>query len=342
MTREQIGTADGHTVERITLQDAEICAVILSFGGVIQSLRVKDRQGNERDVVLGFSDVESYLNQEYYIGTVIGRCANRIGGANFTLDGRQYQLEANEGANHLHGGSKGFWNVPFEVISAGRDFVTLQRTSPDGESGYPGTLNTQITYSLSGKSLTIDYTASSDQDTVVNLTHHSYFNLEKDHTGDILGERLTVFADQFTEIDEACSSTGTILDVANTPFDLREGKLIGQCVADDHEQMRRGSGLNHNYILSKPLDTLGNVAKVVSSDGQLAMQVTSTLPGVQVYTGNYLDGSLTGKNGEAYGRFGGVCLETQYYPDAVHFSAFPSPVLRAGSLYHHKTQFSFF
>ena len=323
------------------LEGERLSASVLSFGGVIQSLCVKDRSGAYRDVVLGFSDWTSYVDQGYYLGAVIGRCANRIGGASFHLDGIDYQLEANEGRNHLHGGSNGFWNLPFEVLHAGEDFVTLRRISPDGEAGYPGTLEVQITYSISGGALTIDYAAAGDRTTVVNLTHHSYFNLEKDHTGDITGERLTVFADQFMEINDTCAATGRLLDVTGTPFDLRQGAPIGDRIFDSHPQMQKGSGLNHNYVLSKPPASFGSVAEVRASDGQLAMRVESSLPGVQVYTGNYLDGSLTGKRGETYRPFAGLCLETQYYPDAVHFPDFPSPVLAAGALYRARTRFCF-
>ena len=342
MKREVIGAVAGSPVEKILLENKEISAEILSFGGIIQRLQVKDRKGSYRDVVLGFSDWNRYVNQEYYIGAVIGRCANRIGGASFILDEKSYHLEANEGSNHLHGGSQGFWNVPFEVQLAGDDFVTLHRISPDGEAGYPGTLDVQITYSISFRALTIDYLASGDQSTVVNLTHHSYFNLEEHHEGDITGEWLTVFADRFTEIDDVCSSTGKILDVAGTPFDLRDGARIGERIFDSHEQMKKGSGLNHNYVLSKPFGSFGKVAELLSSDQQLAMRVESSLPGVQVYTGNYLDGTLVGKRGEHYRPFAGLCLETQYYPDAVHFPDFPSPILIAGKLYQEKTRFTFF
>ena len=300
MTEEMIGIIDGHAVEKIVLENKFLAVTILSFGGVIQSLRVKDRAGAYRDAVLGFSNLENYINQEYYIGTLIGRCANRIGGAAFEIGGQRVSLEANEGTNHLHGGSKGFWNVPFDVVEVGEDFVTLGYVSPDGDGGYPGRLDTRVTYSVSGAALTLDYAAACDHDTIVNLTHHSYFNLEKSHTGDITGEILTLYADQFTEIDDACASTGRILHVENTPFDFRQGDYIGDRIFSQDDQMRKGSGLNHNYILDKPLGTFGKAAEVVSSDGLLTMRVESSMPGVQVYSGNYLDDSLTGKNGESY------------------------------------------
>lgn len=342
MRREQIGSVNGCTVERVVLENSRLSAAILSYGGVIQSLRVKDRAGEVRDVVLGFSSLEDYVDQGYYIGSVIGRCANRISGASFEIGGQTFRLEANEGPNHLHGGSKGFWNVPFEVMDAGEDFVTLRYVSLDGDGGYPGELDTRITFSLSETALRIDYTAVGSRDTVVNLTHHSYFNLEKDHKGNILDETLMLYADAFTEIDDACSSTGRILPVEGTPFDCRKGTRIGDRVFAADDQMKKGTGFNHNYVLSKAQGAFGPVAEVTSSDGLLTMRVESDQPGVQVYSGNYLDGSLTGKNGERYQPFAGLCLETQTYPDAIHFAHFPTPLLPQGKLYQRKTRFSFF
>lgn len=341
MKREQIGSVNACKVERVILENSRIAAVIFSYGGVLQSLKVKDRAGKTRDVVLGFSDFADYLDQGFYIGTVIGRCANRISGASFDIGGQAFSLEANEGPNHLHGGSHGFWNVSFEVLDAAEDFVTLRYLSPDGDGGYPGQLDTRITFSLTETALRIDYTAVSNRDTVVNLTHHSYFNLEKDHRGNILDETLTLYADAFTEIDDACSSTGRILSVEGTPFDCRQGARIGDRVFAEDSQMKKGSGFNHNYVLEKPLGTFGPVAEVTSSDGLLTMRVESDQPGVQVYSGNYLDNSLTGKNGEVYQPFAGLCLETQTYPDAIHFPHFPSPLLPQGKIYQRKTRFSF-
>lgn len=342
MERKQIGTCEGRPVERVTLRNGQITAVILSFGGVLQILKVRDRGGACRDVVLGFADWASYVNQNFFIGAVIGRCANRISGASFDLHGETSHLEANEGKNHLHGGSRGFWNVPFQVAAVGEEFVTLRYLSPDGEGGYPGRLDASVTFSISGGALTIAFAASSDRDTVVNLTHHTYFNLEKDHAGTVNGEKLTLFADRFTEIDDACSSTGRILPVEGTPFDCRAGALIGERISAQDSQMKKGSGFNHNFVLSKPQDVFGPVAEVVSSDGLLAMRMESDQPGVQVYGGNYLDGTLTGKYGERYQQFSGLCLETQCYPDAIHFPQFPSPVLKAGARYQRKTTFAFF
>ncbi len=341
MKRETIGEVRGRPVERVVLENERLSAVILSFGGVLQSLWVKDPVLGRRDVVLGFARLEDYVDQGYYVGAVIGRCANRIRGASFTIDGRACALEANEGPNHLHGGSRGFWNLPFEVAGAGEEFVTLRHLSPDGAGGYPGELDTRITFSLRGPALEIEYLAAGTRDTVVNLTHHSYFNLEKDHAGDITGERLTLFADAVTEIDESCSCTGGIFSVEGTPFDFRQGARIGERIFSEDAQMQKGSGLNHNYVLSKPLGAFGPVAEVVSSDGLLSMRVESDQPGVQVYGGNYLDGSLTGKNGESYRRFAGLCLETQDYPDAVHWAHFPSTLLKSGRLYQRRTRYSF-
>lgn len=341
MKREHLGVVGSCAVERIVLENQQMSAAILSFGGVIQSLRVLDAAGVCRDVVLGFSDWKNYVDQGYYIGTVIGRCANRISGASFDIGGQTCVLEANEGENHLHGGSHGFWNTPFSVEAAGEDFVTLRCLSPDGDGGYPGVLDVRITYSLSGRALSIDYTAASDRDTIVNLTHHSYFNLEGRHDETILDETLTLHADAFTEIDDACASTGRILPVEGTPFDCRQGVRIGQRVGAENEQMKKGSGFNHNFVLSKPAGTFGPVARVTSADGLLTMRVESDQPGVQVYSGNYLDGSLTGKQGERYQQFSGLCLETQDYPDAVHFPHFPSVLLKAGQLYHRRTRFAF-
>lgn len=341
MKRERLGMIGSCAVERIVLENQRLSAAILSFGGVIQSLRALDAAGAYRDVVLGFSDWKDYVDQGYYIGTVIGRCANRISGASFAIGEKTYMLEANEGENHLHGGSRGFWNTPFSVEAAGEDFVTLRCVSPDGAGGYPGTLDTRITYSLSERALRIDYTAVSDRDTIVNLTHHSYFNLEGRHDGTILDETLTVYADAFTQIDDACASTGQILPVEGTPFDCRKGVRIGQRVGAEDEQMKKGSGFNHNFVLSKPAGVFGPVAQLTSADGQLTMRVESDQPGVQVYSGNYLDGSLTGKRGERYQRFSGLCLETQDYPDAVHFPHFPPVMLKAGQMYHRQTRFAF-
>ena len=288
MKRETIGEVRGRPVDRVVLENERLSAVILSFGGVLQSLWVKDPVLGRRDVVLGFARLEDYVDQGYYVGAVIGRCANRIRGASFTIDG-----------------------------GAGDPFP------------------------LRGPALEIEYLAAGTRDTVVNLTHHSYFNLEKDHAGDITGERLTLFADAVTEIDESCSCTGGIFSVEGTPFDFRQGARIGERIFSEDAQMQKGSGLNHNYVLSKPLGAFGPVAEVVSSDGLLSMRVESDQPGVQVYGGNYLDGSLTGKNGESYRRFAGLCLETQDYPDAVHWAHFPSTLLKSGRLYQRRTRYSF-
>lgn len=341
MKRERFGSVNGCPIELITLENSRIATTILNYGGVIQSLWVKDRSDNVRDVVLGFSEPELYFNQNYYVGTVIGRCANRIKGGSFELNGQTYILEKNEGDNHLHGGSNGFWNVPFAVTDVAEDFVTLRYISLEGDAGYPGELDVWITFALSERALVIEYTAVSTRDTVVNLTHHSYFNLEKNHKGTILDETIKLYADAFTEIDDSCSCTGRILSVDGTPFDCREGVRIGDCVSANDDQMKKGDGFNHNYVLTKGRGVFGPVAEVISSDGLLAMRVESDQPGVQVYSGNYLDGSLTGKYGERYQKYAGVCIETQNYPDAIHFPQFPSPILMKGKIYQSKTRYSF-
>ena len=347
VTRAPFGqTPDGEAVESFTLTNAHgIELRAISYGGIIVSLRVPDRDGRRDDVVLGHDDLAGYLAKPSFFGALVGRYGNRIAGGRFTLDGRTYTLATNNGPNHLHGGVRGFdkrvWKAqPFE--RPGTAGLVLTRTSPDGEEGYPGNLAVRVTYTLTDRDeVGFEYFATTDKPTVVNLTQHSYFNLAGDGKRDVLGHELMIDADRFTPVDKTLIPTGVLAAVAGTPFDFRKSAAIGARIGADDEQIRNGGGYDHNFVLNGRGQGLTPAIRVFEPTTGRTMDIATTEPGVQFYSGNFLDGSVTGKAGHVYGKRYGFCLETQHFPDSPNHPGFPSTVLRPGKEYRSKTVLKF-
>ena len=341
MKREPFGrTADGTPVELFTFDNARgtECSV-MSYGGAIVSLRTRDRSGALGDIVLGCDTLAGYFSQQAYLGALIGRCANRITGGRFMLDGRTYSLARNQGADHLHGGLRGFdkvvWRAePFETG------VMLRHTSPDGDEGYPGKLDVEVRYLLSAEDeLVVEFRAETDAATPVNLTQHSYFNLAG--SGAVLGHELQLDADYFTPINAKLIPTGGVEPVAGTPFDFRTPHRIGERIETANQQLQFAGGYDHNYVIRRTDAGLAHVAYVSEPVSGRTLDVFTTEPGVQLYTGNFLDGSIIGKGGRRYGHRAGFCLETQHYPDSPNRPEFPSIILRPGRPYRSRTVFKF-
>jgi len=337
---------DGSEVEVLTLTNAhgvELRAI--SYGAIITSLRVPDRVGRMDDVVLGYDSLEGYLRDSPYFGAIVGRYGNRIAGGRFTLDGRTYRLATNNGPNHLHGGIKGFDKVVWRAESFQNDSgvgVVFRRTSPDGDEGYPGTLMARVTYTLTDRDeLIVEYHATTDKATPVNLTQHSYFNLAGRGEQDILGHELLINADSFTPVDSTLIPTGVIAPVEGTPFDFRTPTAIGARIGADHQQLRVGGGYDHNFVLRQEDVAMGHAARVVERSSGRTLDIYTTEPGLQFYSGNFLDGSITGKGGVVYRHRYGFCLETQHFPDSPNQPRFPSTVLRPGPEYRSRTVFMF-
>lgn len=335
-------TANGESVELFTLTRAGAPSVgITSWGGYVVSIVAPDRAGKPADVTLGFTDLAGYLKDSSYFGCLVGRYANRIGKAAFELDGKRHALSANNGPNTLHGGPTGFcrrlWGAT--VVQGGDgDALELTYVSRDGEEGYPGTLTAKVVYSVrEDGGLVIDYTATTDAPTVVNLTNHAYFNLAGEGEGTILDHELQLESDAFTPVDAGLIPTGELRPVAGTPFDFRQPVAIGARIGADEEQIRFGGGYDHNFALRGSSGTLRLAARVVDKRSGRVLEVLTTEPGVQFYTGNFLDGKVTGKSGKPYVKRGAFCLETQHYPDSPNKPAFPSVVLRPGQTYRQTT-----
>lgn len=339
-------TADGIPVEQFTLTNARGMAVsVIGYGGIVVSLRVPDRNRYSADVVLGFDSLEGYLTQTDYFGALIGRCCNRIGSGRFSLDGRTHQLSVNAGPHHLHGGFRGFdkvrWQVePFALAAASG--LRLRHTSPDGEEGYPGTLQVQTEYLLTeDNELILTHEATTDAPTPVNLTQHSCFNLAGAGRGDILGHELMIEADRFTPVHPSLIPTGEIAPVDGTPFDFRRPAAIGARIHQPHPQLQYGQGYDHNFVLRRAGPGLAHAARAVEPVTGRTLDLFTTEPGLQLYTGNFLDGTARGKGGRQYGPRAGFCLEPQHYPDSPNHPAFPSIILRKGQLYRSRTVFAF-
>jgi aldose 1-epimerase len=348
VTREPFGTTpEGEAVEIFTLTNAsgiEIKAI--SYGGIIVSIKTPDREGNLGDIVLGFDNLQPYLDGSPYFGSIIGRYGNRIGDAEFVLDGETHPLAANDGNNHLHGGTKGFDKVvwsgePFEDESGVG--VVFRYTSPDGEEGYPGTLQVEVTYTLAPLStLVVDYLATTDRATPVNLTQHSYFNLKDAGASNILGHELMIAADGFTPVDATLIPTGEIASVTGTPFDFTTPHTIGERIEADHPQLGFGGGYDHNWVLDgTPADGMSLAAHVHEPTTGRTLEILTTEPAIQFYSGNFLDGTHKGKGGVVYELHTGFCLETQHYPDSPNKPDFPSTILRPGEEYRTTTVFRF-
>jgi aldose 1-epimerase len=347
MKKEAFGkTSDGTPVDIFTLSNKNgVEARITNYGGIVVSLKVPDRQGKLDDVVLGFETLDSYLKGHPFFGAIAGRYGNRIGKAKFTLDGKEYKLAANNGENSLHGGRVGFdkkvWTAR-DVSEKGVPRLELKYTSPDGEEGYPGNLSVTIVYSLTDQNeLKIDYDATTDKPTVVNLTNHSYFNLAGAGNGDILNHEVMIDADRFTPVDQGMIPTGELRAVKGTPFDFTKPMKVGARVEQNEEQLNFGKGYDHNWVLNHPAGKLSLAVRVHEPTTGRVMEVLTTEPGVQFYIGNFLDGKLIGKGGKTYPRRAGFCFETQHFPDSPNKPNFPTTTLRPGERYRTTTVYKF-
>jgi aldose 1-epimerase len=327
---------DGTPVEIYTLSDGPYEALIATYGGVVVSLKSPDRNGKPADVVLGFDNVDGYYANfngpaDAFFGALIGRYGNRIAHGSFSLDGQKYSLPRNNGENTLHGGPHGFNNVVWKgkAIPGG---VELNYLSKDGEAGFPGNLNVMVRYILEKGELRIEYAATTDKDTVVNLTNHSYFNLAGD--GDILNHQLTLHASRFTPVDAGLIPTGELRSVDSTPFDFRKETAIGARINASDEQLHLGKGYDHNWVLDSGGGKLSEAAEVYDPSSGRVLTVLTDQPGIQFYSGNFLDGSIKGKGGKADRFRSGLCLETQHFPDSPNHPDFPSTELKPGQSYH--------
>ena len=341
VTKQPFGKMpDGTPVEIFILSDGTVEARIMSFGGIIVSLRTSDRKGKMEDIVLGFDTLDEYVaNSHNFYGAVIGRYANRIAHGTFTLDGKKYSLPRNNGENTLHGGPNGFYNVLWKAKLVDNG-VELAYLSKDGEEGFPGTLNATVRYTLEKGALRVEYSATTDKPTVVNLTQHSYFNLGGQGSGDILGHQLTLHASKFTPVDAALIPTGKIKSVASTPFDFLHATRIGERIEANDEQLKLGKGYDHNWVLDGNKGKLREAAEVYEPSSGRVMKVSTTEPGIQFYSGNFLTGAK-GKGGKPYPFRSALCLETQHFPDSPNHPAFPSTELKLGQTFNSVTVFSF-
>jgi aldose 1-epimerase len=348
MKREPFGkTEDGQQVDLYTLTNKSgMEAAITNFGGIVVSLKTPDRNGKLDDVVLGYGQLDGYLTNKAFFGALIGRYANRIAHGKFTLDGVSYSTPKNDGDNTLHGGTQGFnkrvWTVK-DVSGAHGQALELTYLSKDGEEGFPGKLSAKVVYTLSDQNeLRIDYSATTDKDTVVNLTNHSYFNLAGQGNGDILGHELMIRADRFTPVDATLIPTGELKPVKGTPFDFTKSTAIGARINQDDEQLKVGKGYDHNWVLnSGGKGAVSLAAEAYEPKTGRVLQILTDQPGIQFYSGNFLDGTIQGKGGKVYNLRNGFCLETQHYPDSPNQPAFPSAVLKPGQHYKTTTIFKF-
>lgn len=347
ITKTSFGkTGLGENIDLYTLRNTHgVEAKITNYGGIVVSLKVPDRSGKFDDVVLGFNELADYLKPGPYFGALIGRYGNRIAKGRFTLNGVEYKLAVNNGENHLHGGIKGF----DKVIWAGNELkmktgpaLVLDYISNDGEEGYPGNLTVRVIYTLTNNNeLKIEYSATTDKDTVINLTHHSYFNLAGEGNGDILNTRVTINANRFVPTDAGSIPLGELRKVSGTPFDFLTAHAIGERINQDEEQIKFGGGYDHTWVINGRPGVMRLAATAYESTSGRVMQVWTTEPGMQFYTGNFLDGTLTGKAGKLYPRRSGFCFETQHYPDSPNQPSFPTTTLKKGATYKSTTIYRF-
>jgi aldose 1-epimerase len=337
--KASFGEFEGKKVNIYTLKNTNQVEIkITNYGGIVTSIRLPDKNGKFDDVVLGYNNLQDYINNNPYFGCIVGRYGNRIGKAKFTLEGEEFTLAKNDGENNLHGGFRGFDKVLWDaepVTGKDSQSLKLEYMSKDGEEGFPGNLKVTVTYTLTNdNSFRIDYSATTDKTTVVNLTNHTYWNFAGEGSGDILKHELILDADSFTPVDQGLITTGEIRSVENTPMDFRNPTAIGDRIEADYEQLKFGRGYDHNWVLNtKEDDKPSPAATVYEPDSGRFMEVFTTEPGIQFYSGNFLDGSITGKSGKAYGFRNGFCLETQHFPDSPNKPEFPSVVLRPGETY---------
>ncbi|WP_369246367.1 aldose epimerase family protein [Streptomyces sp. R41] len=338
--------ADGTKVYRWSLENGGTRLKVLSWGGVVQSLEIPDRHGRYKNVSLGFDNIEDYVAKTPYFGALIGRYGNRIAKGQFTLDGKSYQLSVNDGVNSLHGGSQGFdkhvWDV--EGFTSGSDVgLVLHYTSVDGEMGYPGTLKAKVTYTLTRHGdWRIDYEATTDKATVVNLTSHVYWNLAGEGSGSIYDHELKIAASRYTPVDSGLIPTGELAKVAGTPFDFRHTKTVGEDIRVANQQLLYGKGIDHNWVLDKGITAKPeHIATLRDPSSGRTLKIATDQPGLQFYSGNFLDGTLVGTGGHIYRQGDALCLETQHFPDSPNQPKFPSTVLRPGETYRSTTVHSF-
>ncbi|MBU3189533.1 galactose mutarotase [Clostridium bowmanii] len=344
--KKDFGIVDGKSVYLFTIKNSKgMVAKITNYGGTLVSVMVQDNKGELGDVVLGYEKVEDYIKYNYFLGATVGRVANRIENSSFELNGTQYKLAKNEGENHIHGGIVGFDKVVWEEkqqVKESDECIELSYLSIDGEEGYPGNLNVRVKYTVTeDNELKIEYFAISDKDTIVNLTNHSYFNLTGQGSGDILKHKLMINSDKFTINNKLSIPTGEIAKVDNTPMDFRVLTYIGENISSDYEQIVFGNGYDHNWIINNSSEKLNKAAEVYDEKSGRVMEVYTTKPGVQFYSGNFLKGLEPGKGGTTYYKRGGLCLETQYFPNAINNENFPSPILKANENYEHSTIYKF-
>lgn len=345
--KEKFGmTPDKKQVDKYTLMNKNgVSASFLTLGGIWNSMMVPDKDGTLSDVVLGYDRVDDCLKSESHLGEIVGRNANRIGGAAFTLSGKEYKLETNDGPNNLHSGPDYYRNRIWETeVTEENDqmAISFSLESPDGDQGYPGNAKITVTYLLTAdNALEIRYNLICDQDTIANMTNHSYFNLAGHTSGEVLSQKVWIDADRYTPMDAVSIPTGELAPVKDTPMDFTVVKPIGQDINADFEQLKFGSGYDHNWVLNHKAGELALSAKAMDEKSGRVMEVYTDLPGMQFYTANYLDSVLPGKDGAVYGRRQGYCFETQYYPDAVNKPDFLSPVLKEGKEYKTTTIYKF-
>ncbi|WP_433971612.1 aldose epimerase family protein [Tunturiibacter lichenicola] len=342
VTKTAFGTApDGTAVDLYTLKSEGIEASIMTYGARVVSIKTPDRDGKVANVVLGYSALDGYVaDKSTYFGAIVGRYGNRIAFGKFSIDGHQYQVPTNNNANSLHGGTVGFDRLVWQG-KAITDGVEMTLVSKDGDQGYPGTLTVHVRYTVHHGALRIDYVESTDKPTVVNLTNHSYFNLAGDGTSTILNDEVMLPADKYTPVDAGLIPTGVLAPVEGTPFDFRKATAIGARIHDDNEQLKIAGGYDHNWVLRGNNGEVKTAARVYDSNSGRVLTVTTTEPGVQFYTGNFLDGTKYGAVQEGHAKNTGLCLETQHFPDSPNHPAFPTTELKPGEMRHSTTTFTF-
>jgi aldose 1-epimerase len=342
--KQSFGTQDGRSINLYTLTNSHGVEVrAMNYGGIILSIRVPDRKSESADIVLGHETLEGYIPNPPFLGAIVGRYANRIANGTFTLDGKKYELPKNDGPNTLHGGiNRTFNKVVWDDEPFGKNGVAFTYLSKDGEEGFPGNLKVKVTYTLTDENaLVVRYEATTDKATPINLSQHSYFNLAGEGSGDILNTELMLNADRFTPVDKNLIPTGELRSVKGTPFDFTTSTKMGARIDDNYEQMVLGHGYDHNFVINRTGDGLTLAARAYEPTSGRVMEVSTTQPAVQFYTGNFLDGTVTGKNGHVYKRRNGFCLETQHYPDSPNHPDFPTTILKPGETFKSETVFKF-
>lgn len=334
-------TSCGNAVSQITLDNGILSCQVLTYGAVLRTLCVPDRNGEQRDVVLGYDTLKEYEQDTAYLGAIVGRCANRIAFGKFSLNGKDYVLACNNGPNHLHGGELGFAHQVWNISRMERNLVELSLFSSDGQDGYPGNLMVKVTYELLDSTLQIRYWAETDADTLCNLTNHSYFNLSGHNSGHVLEQKLRICADWFTPSDADSVPFGNLVSVTGTPMDFLVPHPIGAYINEPFDQLIQGRGYDHNYVVNGTAGTLREAAHADSEESGISMTALTTTPGMHFYTANYIEMGCQGKDGSIYGPRHGFCLEMQYFPDAINQTNFISPVLKAGEVYDHTSRFTF-